>query len=192
MDKENTTVPENCNLSATAQKEEKVQLIWTDVLRIIAIFGIIITHIASLEFMGNPKTMEWQACNFFNSLTRPCVAIFVMVSGVFLLNPEKEYSLKKLYFSKILKFIAIYLVWTVFFAFYHQLFYRGLAIDVPQLKRELSDGRTFMVSVHDLRIVYRFPVFTFDHERQAVYHLLFGSLFYLRFFRPHSANGSWS
>jgi|GEM_PF-483241 len=179
MDKENASAPENCNFSVTAQKEENVHLIWTDVLRIIAIFGIIITHIASLEFMGDPKTMEWQACNIFNSLTRPCVAIFVMVSGVFLLNPDKEYSLKKLYFSKILKFIAIYLVCTVFFACYHQL-YHGFSFDFSRIKRELSDGPGhlwFLFMICGLYIVSPFLRLITKDKRYIIYYLVLSLIF---------------
>ena len=87
-------------------------------LRIVAVVAVIMLHAAAAGFYGRfeARTVYWQICNFYNSLVRFCVPVFVMVSGMFLLNPEREYGLKKLYFSKILRIATAYIFWAAFYS----------------------------------------------------------------------------
>ena len=62
------------------------------------------------------RTVQWQTCNFYAVLGRFSIPVFVMLSGMFLLNPTSDYTLKKLYFSKILRMMTAYLFWSAFYA----------------------------------------------------------------------------
>ena len=101
--------------SANSGKE---RILYPDLLRIIAAFGVIILHVSATGYYHKYEagTMGWQMRNLYDSLSRFSVPVFVMVSGIFLLNPGNAYSLKKLYFSKILKIAIIYLFWSLFYA----------------------------------------------------------------------------
>ena len=91
--------------------------VWPDILRIVAIFAVIILHAASAGHnYFEVKTIQWQTCNLFNSLARFGVPVFVMNSGMFLLNPNRDYTFKKLYFSKIPRMMTAYLFWSAFYA----------------------------------------------------------------------------
>lgn len=94
------------------------RVIWPDIIRIAAIFAVIMLHAASEGFKGQfgATTFSWQVCNIYNSLCRFCVPVFVMVSGVFLLNPKKEYGINKLFCKKLLRIVTAYLFWAFFYA----------------------------------------------------------------------------
>ena len=78
---------------------------------------MILLHAAGAGFgRFGARTASWQVCNLYDSLVRFCVPVFVMVSGMFLLNPEREYDLKKLYFTKILRIATAYLFWAAFYS----------------------------------------------------------------------------
>ncbi len=96
----------------------KERILYPDLLRIIAAFGVIILHVAATGYYYKYEagTIGWQMRNLYDSLSRFSVPVFVMVSGIFLLNPGNAYSLKKLYGSKILKIAIVYLFWSLFYA----------------------------------------------------------------------------
>ena len=68
-------------------------------IRISAVFAMIVLHTAAVGFNGQfaVTSSEWQSCNFYNAIVSCCVPLFVMISGVFLLAPQRDYTLKKLW-----------------------------------------------------------------------------------------------
>jgi surface polysaccharide O-acyltransferase-like enzyme len=63
--------------------EQKQQYLWVDVLRVFAIAAVVIVHVAAdiiTEWSSVPRT-GWWAANFYDSLMRGAVPIFVMLSG---------------------------------------------------------------------------------------------------------------
>jgi len=90
--------------------------IWPDIIRIVAVFAVIVLHTGVEHFYRiDTRTLTWQGCNLYESLVRFCVPVFIMVSGRFLLDPAREYTLKKLYGVKILRLATAYLFWSVFY-----------------------------------------------------------------------------
>lgn len=88
-----------------------------DLLRIAACFAVIVIHVSgSNQDNVSINSAAWQIFNIFNSLARFSVPCFVMISGVFLLSPERTVTLKKLYLSKIRKTAVIWLIWELFYA----------------------------------------------------------------------------
>ena len=91
--------------------------IWPDITRILATFAVILHHAAAAGFYGRlaANSSHFQACNFYNYIARFCVPLFVMLSGMFLLDPKHEYPLKKLYFKKILRLMSAFVIWSIFY-----------------------------------------------------------------------------
>ena len=90
--------------------------IWPDIVRIVAVFAVIVLHTGVEHFYRlNTRTAAWQICNLYESLVRFCVPVFIMVSGRFLLDPDREYTLKKLYGVKIPRLATAYLFWAAFY-----------------------------------------------------------------------------
>jgi surface polysaccharide O-acyltransferase-like enzyme len=68
------------------------RLIYADVLRALATVAVIVLHIASTYIYGfsGMARDEWWAANFYDSATRWCVPIFLMLSGSLLLRPNSQ------------------------------------------------------------------------------------------------------
>lgn len=99
-----------------------------DVLRIIASFAIVLLHVsASYWSVVDIYGSEFQVMTIYNSLTRFAVPVFFMLSGLFLVSPEKENSTV---IKRVLKIVVLFYVWSAFYAF------QGVAVDI--LRGEFS------------------------------------------------------
>jgi surface polysaccharide O-acyltransferase-like enzyme len=68
----------------------KKNYFWIDLLKAIAAFAVIILHVTVSLLYDFGDKEHWQAANFYNSLVRFSVPVFVMISGVLLLNKNEE------------------------------------------------------------------------------------------------------
>ena len=105
--------------------------IWgLDVLRIISIAAVIMIHTTQYLIHIEVGTYDWMVLNFYDSLARWAVPVFVMISGVLFLNPAKPQPLKKLFCKNIPHIIAIILFWGLVYAALH---HPPKTIDLPSL-----------------------------------------------------------
>ena len=97
------------------------RILYPDILRILAVFAVMMIHVSASGFYTNPvQSFTWQVVNFYECMVRWAVPVFVMVSGIFLLNPQKEITLSKLYRKNIFRIVMALITWG--------LFYRSLSI----------------------------------------------------------------
>ncbi|MGL4908228.1 MAG: acyltransferase [Bacteroidales bacterium] len=92
------------------------RIVWVDVLRFIAIFMVIACHCAdpfnvSLEARLNPDFNFWGS--IYGSFLRPCVPLFVMITGLLLL-PVKL-SIGTFYKKRLLRILVPFLIWSVLY-----------------------------------------------------------------------------
>lgn len=99
-----------------------------DVLRVVASFSIVLLHVsASYWSVVDIHGKEFLVMTVYNSLTRFAVPVFFMLSGLFLVSPDKDNAgLAK----RIVKLFILFYVWSAFYAF------QGIAVDT--LKGEFS------------------------------------------------------
>ena len=72
--------------------------IYFDYLRVLATFAVMILHISAQNWGAcDVQSFDWQVFNFFDSIVRWSVPIFVMISGALFLN--RDIPLKKIYTS---------------------------------------------------------------------------------------------
>lgn len=120
------------------------RLHYADLLRISAAFMVVLLHVAAQYWKVLPVTSaEWFIMHCYDSIARPAVAIFVMISGMFLLHPAKEISISQIFSRYCKKIIIVLLFWTFFYATWHDVFwtaYRGRIIDWPTVTRSLQTG----------------------------------------------------
>ena len=91
-----------------------------DIMRIIACIMIIIIHVSSELLLNfNPSTYTWNISNIFDSLSISAVPIFVMITGILLLNPKKEISIKRLYLKYIPKMILVLFIASLFYSLWY-------------------------------------------------------------------------
>ena len=91
-------------------KSERV--IFLDSLRVIAIIAVIILHSAASQWYITPvNSLNWQILNIYNSLVRWCVPMFLMISGVFFLDPNKNISKKDIFYKYIKRILIALIFW---------------------------------------------------------------------------------
>lgn len=133
-------------------KQERV--IFADLLRITATFAVMLLHIAASHWdTSSVFSTEWHVMNFYSSMVRFCVPIFIMVSGMFFLNPDKNLSYQKIYRKYILRIVIAFLFWSAAYAVAPLLLQRfhGLAIERGMLKQAII---SFFIGHYHLWFLY--------------------------------------
>ena len=95
-------------------------LLYADVIRSIATILVVWTHVAGC-YIYNPTgpaitSAAWQAANLMTAIGRPCVPLFVILSGVLLLKPGQTGDIGKAFWQKRFGRILIpFLLWSFIF-----------------------------------------------------------------------------
>ena len=83
------------------------RLAYADLLRVCAAAAVVVSHLAGSRIGGVAVTgRDFQALNLYDGLTRWCVPVFVMLSGMFLLDPDRPLPLSKLLFRSALRVLV--------------------------------------------------------------------------------------
>ncbi len=115
---------ENTNLPAELQPRSYFNFV--DIVRAAGIFLVLLLHISTQPVPIPPSVsvdMAWWTSDLFNSIARPCVPLFVMLSGYLLLQPAKVNEPLKVFFKKrwarigvpLIFWGAIYFMWIILF-----------------------------------------------------------------------------
>ncbi len=72
--------------------------LYLDCLRILSAQAVVLLHVSCEGYnVFAVNTFEWQILNVFNSLSRWCVPMFVMISGVLFLDTNRDLSIRDIY-----------------------------------------------------------------------------------------------
>lgn len=128
-----------------------------DLVKAVAIFFVVAIHSCNFSFPVASK--NWMISLFYRSLTGGAVPLFLMASGAVMLNPEKEISLKKLYFKNILRIVLAMLFWGFAYKLWH--LYEASAINpeniLISIKELLYFNQEFhFYYMHIILVVYAF------------------------------------
>ncbi|UUE11878.1 acyltransferase family protein [Dickeya zeae] len=89
---------------------------WLYIARIVSTFAVIVLHISAYTVsLAELGSLSWWAGNIYDSLTRWCVPVFVMISGALLLSPEKNETLSFFYKKRMSRIFYPLVFWSVFF-----------------------------------------------------------------------------
>lgn len=114
---------------------EEKRILYLDYLRIFALLAVVILHVSALDWAKQPvSSMNWQVFNFYNSLVRFCVPVFVMISGACFLDKEREITIKKIFNRYILRIITAFVFWTILYAIISTLIEENNLIDGSKAK----------------------------------------------------------
>lgn len=95
----------------------KERIIYLDLLRTVSVFAVIFLHVCSYcWYKTSPSSFEWQVFNFYDCLVRFCVPVFVMISGAFFLDVNRNVTYKRLLTHNIPRIIVAFLFWSVAYA----------------------------------------------------------------------------
>ncbi len=104
------------SLNNKEQKIERKREIYLDILRIIAIFAIIIVHTSAQNwYKTDVFSFEWNIFNIYDSMFKWGTPIFVMISGALFLSAN--YSIEKIYKKNILRIIIAFIFWSLIYTF---------------------------------------------------------------------------
>jgi len=94
----------------------KTRVLYADLLRIISTFAVIILHTSASKWYITPvSSFEWQVFNIYDSMVRWCIPLFLMLSGMFFLDPEKKISKKDIYSKYIYRVFCALVFWGIFY-----------------------------------------------------------------------------
>ena len=100
------------------QQRNTNRIAYLDMLRILATFSIILIHIFAEDYYNSFKEYDWYVNAIGNSLMRWGVPIFVMISGVLFLNPQKSFPIKRLYKKNISRLLIAFVFWGLFYSLF--------------------------------------------------------------------------
>ncbi len=109
---------------------------WIDLLKTIAAFAVVILHVTVSILYNFADQENWQAANFYNSLVRFCVPVFVMISGVLLLKKNEEITvfLRKRFSRLLFPFIFWSLVYLLLKINYDSSFKEIISFSIKAIK----------------------------------------------------------
>lgn len=92
---------------------------WLDATRVLAICAVVVVHVAGIVINWEPVgSLNWWAGNLYESASRWCVPVFVMVSGALLLDPGKQESLGEFYKKRLSRILIPTVFWSFLFIGY--------------------------------------------------------------------------
>lgn len=119
------------------ENKENTRVIYTDLLRILSICAIILLHVASKNMWAySVEDRNFKIYTIYSCMTRWGVPIFFMISGSFLLQPEKNITRNKIsaYCKRLL---VAYIIWSCIYAIWNTVMEKGFslnALDIGMLK----------------------------------------------------------
>ena len=97
------------------------RLYYLDVLRILAVFSVMIIHVTAKYWPYEPVTgYNWRVLNAYDQAAHFAVPMFVMISGaLWLAGGKLDY--KKLYTKNALRIVTAFLFWSALYAVLHAI-----------------------------------------------------------------------
>lgn len=115
MDKDPSTGARNHIMSKKAVNAEQIRIIYLDILRIIAILGVMMIHISGHQWSRvGIDSPSWSVFNFYDSISRWAVPVFVMISGALFLS--RHHSVRQIWSRKMPRLVTAFLFWSALYA----------------------------------------------------------------------------
>lgn len=97
-------------------KVAKERICYLDLLKIIAIFFVVVIHVTAENWYTETDNVYWVVNNSYNALSRWSVPVFVMVSGALFLS--RDISVKTMFAKYIPRILLILLIWGLYYWLY--------------------------------------------------------------------------
>jgi len=146
---------ENLNLINKANEKKKPNIIvnqdvkmpkekhiyWIDALRILSSYMVILVHCCHVGLKENKIfNHNWYGSRFWNAICRPCVPLFIMISGVLFLDPNRNITISKIYKKYILSITKSLIFWNIIYVTVDKFLILGI-----KTKYKLDEGLVFSV-----------------------------------------------
>lgn len=108
--------------------EKNGRIIYLDLLRIFAIFGVVVIHVSAIAKSYDIGTLTSNVGIIYNGLVRWSVPVFFMISGAMFLRPEKEYTFSIMIKKYIPRLVVCLLVWGFIYALFDVYLYSSFSV----------------------------------------------------------------
>ncbi len=99
------------------QNQKRARVAYADLIRLIAILMVVLIHSASPLFNTLPTDSDGFAVSvLLDGIAHAGVPLFVMVSGIFLLDERREMSVRRAIHHYALPLVGLYFFWSVLYA----------------------------------------------------------------------------
>ena len=115
------------DLSKSISHQEKSdRLLYPDVIRAAATVGVVILHVCGgMMWALTPDMWQFNWLVSAGTIVRCVVPLFLMLSGMFLLSPEKTVTLSDLFKKYIVRLVIAYIGWSFVYAVF-MIIYKGI------------------------------------------------------------------
>ncbi len=116
-----------------------------DFIRAYAIILVVMVHASGpplYDYNHVPRGYWWTA-NLFDSFARPCVPLFIMVSGFLLLDGSKEEAIGTFFRKRLSKVLIPYVFWSAFYLWWRWYFHDEPFDQPGKLSQELVGGTAY-------------------------------------------------
>lgn len=98
--------------TAPVKTDAGARILYPDMLKALAILGVLIIHISAAGFGGlRVLSPDWYICLLWGSAVRWSVPVFFMCSGIFFLDGERQFPVRRMYTKYILRLAAALVFW---------------------------------------------------------------------------------
>ena len=119
---------------STAKHMMDDRVFYLDLVKIVSMFFVVLIHMFSFVLTTGQYSVGsnyWMFANIVDSLARPSVPLFVMVSGALFLDPNKKIETNSIWRRRIPKLVIAYIIWSMVYSVLHYL--NGSISDVREL-----------------------------------------------------------
>jgi len=122
---------------------DKDRILYIDILRIISILAVITIHVCSSFFKN--INVDWVVANLYDSVSRWSVPVMVMISGLLLLDPQKEYPIKIFFKKRFNKILIPLIFWSIVYTIwkYKTGIIAGQPLPIGLILKSFIDGTVF-------------------------------------------------
>lgn len=100
------------------QQNSNQRVVYLDLLRMVATFAVILLHVSAGDFLSLSFSGDWYIALVYDSLVRWSVPVFVMISGVLFLNPNKEITYQDILKKRVPRLLLAYVFWALLYVLY--------------------------------------------------------------------------
>nr|WP_270619472.1 acyltransferase family protein [Paenibacillus macerans] len=126
-------------------KKSHGRIVFADILRIIAIFAVINIHVTgsfSIASFTTTNITNWWVENIFNGLSKWSVPVFFMVSGMLMLSPNKNESLKVFFTKRFNKVFIPFVAWGILYEILKPR-YMGTEVTIKSVIKDFLTGSIY-------------------------------------------------
>lgn len=117
-----------------------------DLIKAIAILCVLFIHAGSGFYAYPVASTGWNTLLVYGSLVRAGVPLFLMCSGALLLDPNKPFSLKKLYCHNLPRIAVAMVFWGILYKLWH--LYEQNSLSVPAVFNGIKEVFCFNQEFH--------------------------------------------